>query len=377
MRLPIVLALLIAATAPLAADPLPPHKVMAVDDGESRRVVAVRLDQRFGEADLARIATAAHKGASEGKRTLVNFYLPGQKLTEPSWASAAFAPGLKITIHGLSREEEAAFRAEAARETRPVIGMWLTQAPAVPGLLAIYREKGKVYADWRVRGGHRTVEEVVETRGQHGRRFDIAADPTQHYVLIKGGELELREKAGLITVAEPVKADATLAKGGHVPVPLKTPLKAAQVSGAIIPAAGPPPAPIAQAPAVPAVKSPFSPVLSTPPGAGFTVTETVREPAAASVTAPPAQAASAKGPALGLAAAPHATASVAPMSERQASVATHAAPGKASKEPAKKRVAKAVPGAGAKVHTAAAATVTKSSKTFEADVSVINKRIVN
>lgn len=365
MRPALIVALLLAAAAPLAAEPLPPHKVVAVDDGESRRLVSVRLDRRVSEADLVHIANAAHKGVAEGKRMLVNFYLAGQKLTEASWASASFAPTLKITIHGLSLEEEAAYLDEAARETRPVIGMWLTQAPAVPGLLTIAREKGKLYADWRVRGGHRTVEEVVETRGPHGRRFDITTDPTQYYVLIKGGELELREKTGLIAVAEPVKPDAMSARATPMPAPPKAPAKSAQqVPQVIVPAAGPPPSPLAEAPAGPAVKSPFSPVLSAPPGAGFTITETVREPPAIAYGTPAA------------AATAHATASVpAAPAAQPAAVAARSAAGKASNESVKKKVAKTSHGAGAKMHTAAEPP--KKPFRVEADVSVINKRLVN
>ena len=111
-------------------------------------------------------------------------------------------PDLKIVVNGLTAEEEQAFAAEVENDHRNVVGAWLTGAPAVPGRLMIFREKNRLFAEWRVRGGHRTVDEVVESRGSRGHRFDIPGDDSQYYVMLPGGALELRDKTALIAVAE-------------------------------------------------------------------------------------------------------------------------------------------------------------------------------
>lgn len=366
-----------AASLPAQAGSQPVYKTIAEDASESRRIVSVRLDTRAGEDELARIATSLRKGDQDGRRTLVNFYLPGMSLKETSWATATFAPALKISVHGLTLDEEAAYRAEAAREKRPVVGMWLTQAPAVPGLLVIYREKTKLFAEWRVRGGHRTVEEVIESRWNGGRRFDIAGDAGQHYVLVSGGVLELREKSGLIAAAEPVKADPATVETARSKVPkvahVEPPAKAA-----------PPPAPAAP----PATAAPAAPMRPVAQSAGFTVTSTPAPQAAAALPAAPtkivtfsAAAAAAQAAAPAPAAQPSAklaapseealpataqkTLAAAPKSAVVKPV-THAAapPEKGAKAQVKKRIAKGEPPAAPK-------------KRFEADVSAINRRLVN
>lgn len=364
--------ILAAASQPALAGPQPAYKTVSEDTSESRRIVSVRLDARVGEDELARIATVLRKGDQDGRRTLVNFYLPGMSLKETSWATATFAPALKISVHGLTLDEEAAYRAEAAREKRPVVGMWLTQAPAVPGLLVIYREKSKLFAEWRVRGGHRTVEEVIESRWNGGRRFDIAGDAGQHYVLVSGGVLELREKSGLIAAAEPVKADPVMAATAKSKVP-----KVAQAE---------PPAKVLPAPSAartqPAVALPTAPMRPVAQSSGFSVTSTPAPPLAAAAPAgqakieTPAATAAAPVPAAQPSAKLAAPAGEAvPVTVKQTASAarpdvvakpvTHAAAAeKAAKAQVKKRVAKAEPAAVPK-------------KRFEADVSAINKRLVN
>lgn len=199
----VVLTGLPAVAAETAAAPPPAYKVVSEDAGPARRVLAVRIDGRLTDAEIRAVAEAARARARGGAaRTQVNLYLPAARLTDTPWATAVFAPDLKISVLGLSREEEDVFVAETRKDTRKLVGAWLTGAPAIPGRLAIYREKNKLFAEWRTRGGQVSVDEVVESRGYRGHRFDIPGDDSQHYVVLPGGQLELRDKTNVIAVAE-------------------------------------------------------------------------------------------------------------------------------------------------------------------------------
>ena len=206
----LVVGLLSYSSAPIAPahaqaqiQSLPTYKVFSEDASAGRRVVAVRIDHRITEAEVSRIAEAVKsRGRAQAARTQVNFYLNGVRAGDGAWASATYGPDLKIVVNGLTAEEEQAFAAEVENDHRNVVGAWLTGAPAVPGRLMIFREKNRLFAEWRVRGGHRTVDEVVESRGSRGHRFDIPGDDSQYYVMLPGGALELRDKTALIAVAE-------------------------------------------------------------------------------------------------------------------------------------------------------------------------------
>jgi hypothetical protein len=185
----------------------------------SRRKVAVVLAKRVPEAEIGSIADAVRaKEKVPFERTTVSFYLPRMKIGEGAWATATFNPALKISIIGLRLEEEQAAVAEASSDPRPRVGVWLTAPPAAPGRLTIYREGAQTFAEWRLRNGDKSVDELVETRDPKGRRFATKAGGTDHYLLTWNGELELRDGQSIIATGEKltVAADASAAKPAPV-----------------------------------------------------------------------------------------------------------------------------------------------------------------
>lgn len=197
------------------------HKIVSEDIAANgtTRYVAVVVSKRISEADIGPIADAARaREKAPYERTVVNLYLPGMKLGGSAWAVATYQPSLKVTIVGLRLDEEQAALVEAANDKRNLLGMWLTSPPAVPGRLTIYREGAKTFAEWRLRNGSKSVEEVIETRDGRGRRLTPAAGSTDYFLLGPHGELELRDATSVIAVAErlPVAVDRQAAKAAPV-----------------------------------------------------------------------------------------------------------------------------------------------------------------
>ena len=183
----------------------PSFSIVSRDLGEGRRIVAVRLSGRADEAELIAIARGIIVQAPQsGVRTLVTFYLPKMGLDSGAWANVSFVPEAKATIMGLRRDEEQTYAADVAADRRALLGSWLTDLPAPPGRISIFSDRGKAFVEWRLRTGRTSVDEVAQTRGTRGSRFD-ARDRSADYYLIKwSGELELRNKDQLIAVAERV-----------------------------------------------------------------------------------------------------------------------------------------------------------------------------
>ena len=185
----------------------------------SRRVVAVVLAKRLAEAEIGRIADIVRaKEKAPFERTIVNFYLPRMKIGEGAWAAAIYNPGLKISIVGLRLDEEQAAIAEAANDQRPRVGVWLTAPPAAPGRLTIYLDGARAFAEWRLRNGDKSVEELIETRDPKGRRFATKTGGADYYLITWNGELELRDGQSIIATGEKLigLAETPAAK----PVPL-------------------------------------------------------------------------------------------------------------------------------------------------------------
>jgi len=196
---------LACATQAHARD-LPTHHAVSEDISEQRRAVYVRVDRRVDEDDLLAIAG---KVEAEGKkpfaRTYVNFILPGMPVNQGAWASVLFSPEPKVMIHGLSRTDEELFLAEHQADTRSLLGSWLTSPPAAPGRLTIYSDHGKVYAEWRLRGGQKTVDELRDATLKGVRRFDVPGGG--YYQLSRSGDLEIWDKTTLIATAERIRPD--------------------------------------------------------------------------------------------------------------------------------------------------------------------------
>ncbi|MEI4557852.1 hypothetical protein WAC31_28980, partial [Klebsiella pneumoniae] len=83
-------------------------------------------------------------------------------LQQGSWASVTYTTDSKVTINGLRLEDEEVLIAEYSADKRHLLGSWLTSPPAAPGRLTIFSDDGKIFGEWRLRNGQRTVDELID-----------------------------------------------------------------------------------------------------------------------------------------------------------------------------------------------------------------------
>jgi hypothetical protein len=199
---------------PAAAQTVPAYRIVAEEKTDTSRTVDVRVERRLGETDIGSIANAVvNREQRPYLRTIVNFSLPSARTGEPPWASATLVREVRVKIPGLRLDEEQQFTAEARADKRDQVGSWLTSTPATPGRLTIYRENKRLFAEWRMRSGVRSLDEVTETRVSAGRRFDLKSGNTDdHFLVTHAGDLEIRAKGALIAVAERIKDGPPLAQ---------------------------------------------------------------------------------------------------------------------------------------------------------------------
>ena len=185
---------------------LPAFNVVSEDLSEQRRSVFVRLERRLDEAELLLMGEAIKaRGKRAFARTQVNYFLPGMPLNQGPWANVLFSNDAKVQVQGLRREDEDLFMAEHRSDRRPMLGSWLTSPPAAPGRLTIYSDQGRIFAEWRLRGGQKTVDELQDGIAKTGRRFDVIGGG--YYVLTRSGELEIWDKTTLVATAERIRPE--------------------------------------------------------------------------------------------------------------------------------------------------------------------------
>ena len=221
----------IALADRVQADSLPPHQIIAEEASDKRRAVSVRISQRLDEADVVQLAKAIHARArSPATRSYVNFFLPGVPLGQGAWASVVFTPQPRFLAHGLKRDDEQMLLAEHRADARHLLGSWLTPPPAALGRLTIYSDAGRIFAEWRLKNGQKTVDELKDASTGAGRRFDVAGggESSGHYVLLRSGDLEIWAGSTLVAVAERIREDVAPATARLSPVaPTAQPLKPA------------------------------------------------------------------------------------------------------------------------------------------------------
>ena len=200
----------VAAVSVYAASAVagPAFQIVSEDDSTGVRTLAVRLESRVADSELRQWANALRAARPDAKAPAkIAFYLPSMKLSQAPWAEIRFDADTKVSINGLRFDEIEAFSAEVATDNRAVIGHWLTSPPALPGKLTLVREKsGRMIAEWHLRNGLKTVDEVRESRSQRGRRYEIADADGGYYLVLGNGNLELGQNGAVIAIAERLSA---------------------------------------------------------------------------------------------------------------------------------------------------------------------------
>jgi hypothetical protein len=192
------------------AEPQRAFTVVSEETSEQRHAFAVRLEARVDEVALMKIATTLKSRAKrEYAKTQVSFFLPGMAITQGSWANVLFSPDPKLTVSGLRLEDEELLHAEFKADTRAMLGSWLTSPPAPAGRLTIYSDHGRIFAEWRLRSGMKSVDELRDSPVGKAKRFDMSGGG--HYVLTKSGDIEIWDQTTLIAVGERMRHDAPTA----------------------------------------------------------------------------------------------------------------------------------------------------------------------
>ncbi len=172
-----------------------------------KRMLTVRLSKKVSESTLRAIALELKaRDSRDYKRTFIAYYLPGMTVGAGAWATTHFDPDLNVRILGLTLEQEERLVAEPSPASVEVIGRWLDESPFLGARITIFREKSKLFIQRNFKDGSVLKQELVERRTQRGRRFDPVQRESagDHWVLRSNGNLETRDREGLISTAKKI-----------------------------------------------------------------------------------------------------------------------------------------------------------------------------
>jgi hypothetical protein len=172
-----------------------------------KRGLDIRLNRKVSEEVLRAIATELKNSDQHTyERTLIGYYLPGMEVGSGAWATSHFDPDLQIRIIGVSLDEEKSLLAKSTNRPagQQVIGKW--QDEYLGGIVMIYRENGQLFIERNFKDGSSLKQEALERKSPIGRRFEAKepSDDGDYCVIDKRGNLQLRDKQGLVATAKKI-----------------------------------------------------------------------------------------------------------------------------------------------------------------------------
>ena len=169
----------------------PPHKVAGFP---RKRTVSIRLNMRVSEDVLRNICLEVKSQEQEQFEFIrINFYLPGQEVGHGCWAIADFDSGLRVTIMGLTIDEER-FLLTSPVEVPPgadSLGTWIIEEEFLKHRITIYRT-GESWFWQSVSPGSTKpiVHELVQIPSEEGMIFKMSKG-SDRYVIDKAGVLRI------------------------------------------------------------------------------------------------------------------------------------------------------------------------------------------
>ena len=169
-----------------------------------KRTLNLRLNQKVSKEVLRSIAyQLKNMDQNEYERTFILYYLPNMKVGTGAWATTHFDPDLQVVIHGISIEEEKNLATKSEKTSRKIIGNWLDESPGLPSKITIYFENGKYFMQNTYHDGSSSIQEIVKKSSAHGQRFERIkySKSGDHYLIDSEGNLQIRDRDGLIATA--------------------------------------------------------------------------------------------------------------------------------------------------------------------------------
>jgi peptidoglycan hydrolase-like protein with peptidoglycan-binding domain len=163
----------------------------------------MRLDRKASEQELAAIARELRDGAGGAyERIFILYYLPGMEPGAGAWATSHYNPGLKVSILGMTIEQEQTLSEEPSTAGDDVIGSWIDDG-ILGRKITIFKGGGILRVHERFKDGGERTERLVERETASGLRYDFAEGSStgDHYIINQSGALEIRDNEGLISVA--------------------------------------------------------------------------------------------------------------------------------------------------------------------------------
>lgn len=179
-----------------------------------KRSLTVRINKKISKEALRTIAMKLKLlDKRQYKRTFIAYYLPDMEIGTTAWATTHFEPDLRIIIYRATIEQEKFLKQISEDISGKIIGIWFDESPGGGLRITIYSKDGKLFMRNTFHDGSYYEKELVKRESPLGQGFEKIDESTDkytaddHFVIDSNGNLQIRDKRGLIATAKKIKSN--------------------------------------------------------------------------------------------------------------------------------------------------------------------------
>lgn len=175
--------------------------------GSVKGSISIRLKKKVSKDSLHKLALKLRETQPRKyNRLFITYYLPNMTPGSGAWATTHFNPSLKVSILGLTIEEEKALIEGSKASSGEIIGEWFDETPFIGSKHALLKKNEKIimvrkYAD----GSHSEIEMIQKNQSGMSRFERKKKIHDDYYLIEKNGSLGLYDDLGLISTMRAIK----------------------------------------------------------------------------------------------------------------------------------------------------------------------------
>jgi hypothetical protein len=174
-----------------------------------KAMITIELESKINKEQLIWIANKMKDDLfRNAKRIFISYVTKGMITGNGYWATASFEEEeLKVSINGLTLEQEIELQDGFKNESRKTSGMWIDESPFVCSSLTLLVEDGETTLETKYFDGSKSSEQLKSTQLDFGIRYDNIEgnDHGEYFIIEENGTLKYYSEDGVFKELKPFK----------------------------------------------------------------------------------------------------------------------------------------------------------------------------
>jgi hypothetical protein len=174
-----------------------------------KATTTIELESKTDKEELIWIANKIKDDLfRNAERVFISYILKGMITGNGYWATGNFEKKeLKVSINGLTLEQENLLEAGLKNESRKTSGMWIDDSPYIRSSMTLLVEDGETILETNYFDGSKSSEQLKSNQLNEGIRYDKidGNDHGEYFIIESNGTLKYYSEDGIFKILKPFK----------------------------------------------------------------------------------------------------------------------------------------------------------------------------